>query len=156
MCASAGDVTRSGVLHAPLLVASVVRAPRDDPRSVLTVRPLNVQHLVRIVPVDDAVALEHPLLARIISERLHHCTVSLTSRLERVVVERGADAALLVVVPQLVGTAVVLARPHDDLRARAGAPAPDVQHLTVQLTDDVKHLSLSTGRGVASGWWVAA
>jgi len=128
----------SSVVHPPLLVLSIVRLPGDDSGSVLLVSSFYVEHLVRIIPVDNPVALERPLLSRVVPEGLHHGTPSVTSTFRREIVEHRAKASLLIQPPQLVRTTVLLLRPDDEVRSWTGVATSDVHHLPMQLTDDVE------------------
>jgi len=165
-----GFVTSSDVIHSPVLICSSVIVPGDDPCLVSLLRPLYIQHFVRVVFVRDAVSLEHPQLSCITSERLHVSPVTVHSALWSVVVHHGTNAALLVQPPQLVRAAVVLAVVHDELGAGAGVASSHIQHFAIQLTHDVERSSVgssrrivaSSGRGIsacrwiASRWWIAS
>ena len=63
---------------------------------------------------------------------------ALTGRIEHQVVELGTDDAVLVLVPHLVVGLAFLPLPHDDPRPGRHVVLLHVQHLPVQVADDVE------------------
>jgi len=132
--------SRLDVLAAPLLVGLPVALVGDDLGVVGVALALDVEHLPR--EARHRVALKSPLRARVPSYALGLQLLPAAGVAEGEVVERGAQVALLVLVPVLVGRAGLLVV-RAELRPRRRLRPLDVHHLLVHHAHDVERTTCS-------------
>jgi len=133
-----------------VLVDGALVGPRDHFGSFVLVTSRDVKAFPGEHSVDDAVALEDPLLAGLAPERLKADLVSLGGAFDGVLVETGPDDALSVEEPLLVGRVLNLSPVHDDLGPGVHGAPRNVQTPPVHLADDQEMTSSGNDRSARS------
>jgi len=124
------------VLQHPVLVLLVLVVVRAHLRSVTVARSTDVQTFSG--HVHNLVTLRSPLGTRVSRGVLGFQAVPLSGIVKHHVVKRRPDESLRIEIPQLVLGRWTLLVVRQNLGTSRSVRSFDVQHLSVQLTDDVK------------------